>query len=161
MWDHSEAVEVVYEPDVISYEQLLDVFWAGHNPAVRPYSRQYMSAVFYHSEAQREIALAARERESEERREELFTEVLPASEFYEAELFHQKFYLRREEDLLAEFSAMLPAAEDFVASTAATRVNGYLAGRGTAYQLAAEIDIFGLSPDGRERLLELAADRSP
>jgi peptide methionine sulfoxide reductase MsrA len=46
--DHSETVEVVYNPEVVSYESMLKVFWESHNPVNRSWSRQYMSAIFYY-----------------------------------------------------------------------------------------------------------------
>jgi peptide-methionine (S)-S-oxide reductase len=55
--DHSETIQIEYDPEQISYEELLDIFWSAHNPTARPWSRQYASFVFYHDETQRELAL--------------------------------------------------------------------------------------------------------
>ena len=54
--DHTETVQVDYDPAQITYAELLEVFWQGHNPRSRPYSRQYMAAVFYHNQEQKELA---------------------------------------------------------------------------------------------------------
>ena len=54
--DHSETIQIDYDPSVISYRQLLDVFWNGHNCTLRSPTRQYMSIVFYHNEQQRQLA---------------------------------------------------------------------------------------------------------
>lgn len=48
--DHSETIQIDYDPTQISYGQLLEVFWNSHNPTYEPWSRQYMSIIFYHSE---------------------------------------------------------------------------------------------------------------
>jgi hypothetical protein len=138
-------VQVDYDPTQISYAELLDVFWRGHNPRSRPYSRQYMAAVFYHDEEQRELALASRDRLAAELDGEILTEVLSAGEFYLAEDYHQKYSLRRGRAYYDELSAIYPVTEDLINSTAAARLNGYLAGHGTAEQLEVEIGQLGLS----------------
>ena len=85
----------------------------------------------------------------------IFTEILPATEFYLAEAYHQKYRLRREPDLMKEFNAMYPNDNDFINSTAAARVNGYLDGYGVFEALQAELDTYGLSPAGSKRLLNI------
>jgi peptide-methionine (S)-S-oxide reductase len=151
--DHTETIQIEYDPTQISYGELLDVFWSSHNPAGRPWSRQYMSIIFYHNDEQRKLAVATRDREAARIQGQIFTEIVPASEFYPAEAYHQKYRLRQVPDLMKEFSAMYPDDGDFVASTAAARVNGYLAGHGTCEGLQEELSSLGLSPEGGERLL--------
>jgi len=85
---------------------------------------------------------------------QLHTDIEPASTFYPAEDYHQKFRLQQDPVLTAEYDAIYPEMKDFVNSTAVSRVNGYLGGYGTAAQLKKEIDSLGLSPEGRKRLLE-------
>jgi peptide-methionine (S)-S-oxide reductase len=79
---HAEAVELEYDPDQISYDQLLDAFFAMHN-AARPTKAQYRSAIFVHSPEQQSAALA--------RTEGLATEVEVAGPFYRAEEYHQHY----------------------------------------------------------------------
>jgi hypothetical protein len=150
--DHTESVQVDYDPTQITYAELLDVFWQSHNPRSRPYSRQYMAAVFYHDEEQEELALATRDRVAAESGGEIHTEVLPAGEFYLAEDYHQKYTLRRSRAYYDELSAIYPETEDLIRSTAAARLNGYLAGYGTAEQLEVEVSQLGLSPKLQARL---------
>jgi peptide-methionine (S)-S-oxide reductase len=150
--DHTETVQVDYDPAQITYAELLEVFWQGHNPRSRPYSRQYMAAVFYHNQEQKELALAWRDRVAAQLGEPIYTEVLPAGEFYLAEDYHQKYNLQRYQAYYGELSAIYPDMEGLVNSTAAARLNGYLAGYGTREQLEAEIGQLGLSLDLRERL---------
>lgn len=151
--DHTETLQIDYDPQQISYTDLLDRFWKTHNPCSRPGSRQYMSAVFYHNDEQKQLALATRDREAAKRSAPITTAILPATAFFIAEDYHQK-YLLRQRSLMRDFRAMYPDEKDFVASTAATRVNGYVGGNGSLAQLEKEIDGFGLSPDSRQALID-------
>jgi len=157
--DHTETVQVDYDPSKITYEQLLGVFWASHDPTRRGRSRQYASLIFVHSEEQRRLALASRRREEARRGARVATEILPATGFTPAEDYHQKYYLRGEEALFREFAAMFGNPADLAASTAAARVNGYVGGHGSAAQLREELGKLGLSPAGQRRLLELVRSR--
>jgi peptide-methionine (S)-S-oxide reductase len=153
--DHTETVQVDYDPAQTSYEQLLAVFWATHNSCAQTGSRQYMSAVFYANDTQKKIALETRDREQARRRARIATEILPVEAFYVAEDYHQKYLLREEASLMREFQAMYPGPKDFRNSTAAARVNGYLGGHGSEQMIRKEIDQLGLSPEARQRLLHV------
>ncbi|MBP2678979.1 MAG: peptide methionine sulfoxide reductase [Deltaproteobacteria bacterium] len=111
-----------------------------------------MSAIFTRGDEQRNLAIRSRSSVTAREKGEIYTEVLPASRFYPAEAYHQKFALRGRSDLLKEYEAMYPSFQDFLASTAVTRVNGYVAGYGTCESLRGELDGLGLSPAGRKRL---------
>ena len=143
---------MIFDPSVITYGELLDVFWASHDPRERPWKRQYMSAIFTRGDEQKNLAIRARSSEAARKNGKLYTEVLQASRFYPAEAYHQKFALRGRPDLLKEYEAMYPYFTDFLASTAVTRVNGYVAGYGTCESLRGELDGLGLSAAGRKRL---------
>jgi len=153
--DHSESIEVVYDPSRISFENLLEIFWESHNPASRPWSRQYMAAIFYHDEGQKLLAERTRGREARKIGRAVHTGIFPASVFTPAEEYHQKFQLRRHPELMKGLRAAYPDPKDFVSSTAAARLNGYLGGHGTYAGLTAEIDGFGLPPEGRKTLLAI------
>ena len=84
----------------------------------------------------------------------LATRIEPLKRFWPAEGYHQKYHLRNDRVLAAEFKAMFEGNDAaFVDSTSAARVNGYLAGDGTRAQLAGEIDFLGLGEAGRARLV--------
>ncbi|HOO54617.1 MAG TPA: peptide-methionine (S)-S-oxide reductase MsrA [Methanothrix sp.] len=96
---HAEAVEVVYDPDVVTYEELLDLFWSIHDPTTRnrqgpDVGSQYRSAVFYHDPEQKAAALAKMNelQRSGIYKREIVTEIVPASEFYRAEEYHQRYF---------------------------------------------------------------------
>lgn len=157
--DHTETIQMDYDPAVITYEQLLDVFWDSHNAAVPSWSRQYMSIIFTHNDEQKRLAILSRDREAAKTKSKIVTEIRPAGEFFLAEDYHQKYLLRSERDILREFTAIYPSERDFVNSTAAARVNGYLDGYGTPADLRAELPGFGLSPQADKRLTNIVSKR--
>ena len=112
-----------------------------------------MSAIFYHNDAQRETALETKAFEERQRNKKIQTEIVPFSRFYLAEDYHQKYYLRGHADLMREFKAIYPENIDFINSTAAARVNGYIGGHGSPEEIRAILENLGLSTAGRERLL--------
>jgi peptide-methionine (S)-S-oxide reductase len=152
MGDHTEALQIDFDPEQISYAELLDIFWKTHNPCETRGRRQYMSAVFYHNDAQKKLIFETRQREAERRGEPIATLVAPAADFYVAEDYHQKHELRHS-GLMGEFRRMYPKDTDLTNSTAAARVNGYLGGFGSRLDLEKEIDRYGLSDDAKKALL--------
>jgi peptide-methionine (S)-S-oxide reductase len=152
--DHTETVEIDFDAAVISYEQLLEIFWRSHSPGQPAWSRQYRAVIFYHGEGQKALALKTRDQVAARMRGPVSTDILPAGPFTLAEGYHQKYYLRQRPELLGEFEAIYPTPEALAGSTAATRVNGYLAGYGTPAELQAELNGLGLSPDARRELTE-------
>jgi peptide-methionine (S)-S-oxide reductase len=155
--DHTETLQLDYDPDVLSYEDLLTVFWASHNPTYRVYSTQYKAAIFTHNAEQRRLALATRDAEAARRGVAIHTEILPYTGFTRAEDYHQKYRLRNTRELIAPFRAAYPdLGRGFTDSTAAARVNGFVSGYGEASTLRAEIDRYGLPPEARQALLSRA-----
>ena len=88
---HAEVVEVTYDPERVSYDELLDVFWRNHNPTRQTAGDQYRSVVFVHNEEQREAALASKAREQARLRAPIVTNIAPAPTFHEAEERHQRY----------------------------------------------------------------------
>ncbi|MBN1277976.1 MAG: peptide-methionine (S)-S-oxide reductase [Deltaproteobacteria bacterium] len=159
MGDHSETIEIDYDPDVITFKQLLDVFWDSHRADMPPWSRQYMSIIFFHNDAQERLAMESRDLEAARYRKRVFTEILPFTAFYTAEDYHQKYRLRSERFLMEEFSRLYFNEEDFINSTAAARINGYLDGYGSFEELLEESPGFGLSPEAGRKLVEIVKRR--
>jgi peptide-methionine (S)-S-oxide reductase len=96
---HAEAVEVDYDPNVISFEDLLGVFWSNHNPTTLNRQGpdagiQYRSAIFYHDEKQKEVAEKSKHEldKSGKFDNSIVTEIVPAPTFYKAEEYHQKYF---------------------------------------------------------------------
>ena len=100
---HAEVVEVQFDPEQVAYEDLVEKFWDLHDPTQLnrqgpDRGSQYRSAIFVHSPEQEKTALASRERAQERigrRRRPVVTEVTPASTFWEAEDYHQRYLEKR------------------------------------------------------------------
>jgi len=127
MGDHTETVEVQYDPQTTNFKQLLDIFWNNHDPTSKC-SRQYMSAIFFHDEDQRELA---------EKSKLIFntnapvtTRILQADKFYDAEMYHQKYLLQRH-SALCHWLDLDPDGSELLDSRVLSRINGYLGGYGT------------------------------
>jgi hypothetical protein len=155
MGDHSETVEVDYDPQVLSYAGLLEVFFASHTPTYPSISVQYRSAVFWRTEEERAAAEAAVAR-AKALHGNAYTAIEPFRAFHLAEGYHQKHTLRGYADLMREFSRMFPDEREFVDSTAAARVNGWLSGCATAGQLERELALTGLDPAAQASVRALA-----
>jgi methionine-S-sulfoxide reductase len=153
--DHTETIQIDYDPGRITYARLLDIFWHSHQPDRKSWSRQYMAAVFYHTDEQKQLALQTRDREANRLQSKIYTEILPATTFYLAEAYHQKYYLRQVPELVKEFSALYPDLNAFIASTAVSRVNSYIGGYGSSESLLKVAASLGLSPTGSKRLFEI------
>jgi peptide-methionine (S)-S-oxide reductase len=99
---HAEVVEVDYDPDRVSYDALLDVFWNGHNPTQLnrqgpDVGTQYRSAIFFHTPEQEAAARASKEKlqTSERFPKPIVTEISPAQTFWRAEDYHQQYLAKR------------------------------------------------------------------
>lgn len=148
--DHAECLEMDFDPSQIRYQELLTKFWEWHNPFRKPYARQYMSAVFYHSEEQRQAIEVAIARFASEGRI-VHTEVAPYQGMTRAEDYHQKYHLRRNQEAAFELKALFPRVGDFIDSFEVMRVNSMLGGSLIAE--AEELEAIGLSAKVRTALL--------
>jgi peptide-methionine (S)-S-oxide reductase len=97
---HAEAVEVTFDPEQVTYEQLLDVFWGAHNPTQLNHQGydigdQYRSAIFFHSPEQEEAALRTKAELQARTSGKVVTQIEPAPVFYEAEDYHQQYLEKR------------------------------------------------------------------
>lgn len=96
---HAEAIQLTFDPSLISYAHLLDIFWATHDPTSlnkqgADVGTQYRSAIFYHSEEQRKKAEISRQKMADSRKlkSKIVTEIVPYTTFYKAEDYHQNYY---------------------------------------------------------------------
>ena len=155
--DHTETIEMDFDPTVVTYADLLDIFWNSHDPTRPAYSQQYKSIIFYHNAQQKRLAEESKAAEEAKRGRKISTEIVPYSRFYWAEDYHQKYQLRNRLEFEREYEAIYPRLEDFVNSTAVTRLNGYVAGNGTLDMLERELPGLGLSPEASRRLWDIVA----
>lgn len=94
---HAEVVEITYDPNVITYEEILDIFWEIHNPTTlnaqgADKGTQYRSVIYYYNDVQKEKALASIEKAQKEWDDPIVTKLSHAPEFYKAEAYHQNYY---------------------------------------------------------------------
>ncbi|XP_010531078.1 PREDICTED: peptide methionine sulfoxide reductase A5 [Tarenaya hassleriana] len=129
--DHAESVQVEYDPRIVSFRQLLDVFWSSHDsrqvfgqgPDV---GNQYRSIIFTNSTEEQRMASASKEREQLKSRGSIVTtQIQQLGTFYRAEADHQKFELKQHPFLLQLMGNM--PEEELERSTLASRLNGYAA----------------------------------
>lgn len=116
---HAEAIEIVYDPSIISYAELLDVFWKQIDPTARNRQfadggTQYRTAVFFHSEEQKRLVEESKRKleRSGKFSAPLATEIVPAATFYPAEEYHQKYYKKNPLQYKLYFSGS--GREDFL-----------------------------------------------
>lgn len=98
MTGHAESVQVEYDPNEISYDELLDVFWNNHDPTSLnrqgpDVGKQYRSVIFYHNDEQKQIAQKSKESlENSKKFSKIVTEIIPMKEFFRAEEYHQNYF---------------------------------------------------------------------
>lgn len=153
MGDHSETIQIDYDPVQISFEELMDLFWKHHNSLRKDRSRQYLSLLLFHDEQQKEKAL---EKKSEWERMlggEIQTEIVHYTTFTLAEDYHQKYYLKRYKTATQTLNSLYPDHTAFIHSTLTARLNGFVKGFGTWDGLKREIRHWGQNEEEQEALI--------
>ena len=151
--DHSETIQIIYDPKIISYNELLDIFWQSPNPSVRSYSRQYASVIFYHDDNQKNLAEETRNKREAELQRSIYTSIVPAGAFYSAEDYHQKYYLQGFSWFMDELRSLYPNFNELVDSTIAARLNGAAGGYGILDLIREELDSLDLPAETVEKIL--------
>ncbi len=150
--NHTETVQIEYDPEKITYDELLEIFWKNHNP-INKTSRQYMSIIFTHNDRQENLAKESKENIEAEKGENLVTEIKPFSKFYTAEDYHQKYHLRQNNQLFKVYEEIYPDTEKLINSTAVARANGYVSGYGVI-ESSEDLDGLGLTTLGKKKLFK-------
>ncbi len=153
--DHTETLQVDFDPEVITYEELLVIFWESHSSTSPFFSTQYKAVIFPHNPEQATAARESRDMLEKKLQAKVYTEIQPYTGFYLAEDYHQKYYLQNRRELAGEILTRYPDFQGFVDSTAAARLNGYVGGYGNQELLETELESLGLSAAGKERLQKL------
>ena len=143
--DHIETIQIDFDPQKITYEQMLKIFWQNHKPARTVWKRQYAPALFFENEYQEKLARESRAKMASKTNEIIQTEIISLEKFYLAEMYHQKYHLQGYEELMGEYMDIYPDMMDIVNSTSAARVNGYIGGYADLNQLEEEFPLLGLS----------------
>ncbi|KAL0491363.1 peptide methionine sulfoxide reductase [Acrasis kona] len=145
--DYTESIQVDYDPEKTTYKELVQVFYDEHSPSRS--SKQYQSAIFYHDDDQKEIALQGKE-DFEKRVGSTAVLIQRIGDFYLAEDYHQKFYLRQNSDVLKELNL---DNEALINSPIATRFNCYVSGRGDYEEAKKDVANLNLSEGVSKRIL--------
>lgn len=162
MGDHTEAISIDFDPNVISYDALLKLFWNGHRCQSAGRSRQYMNAVFYHNEKQKTAAEESLRKQAERlgiSANEIGTKILPVRSFTYAEGYHQKYSLRG--DLREFLEETYPNTKAFADSAVGARLISFL-GSGVAKDwdlFLEELPSYGLPVKLESRLREMAGKK--
>lgn len=142
MGDHTEVIEIEYDPNIISYHDLLKLFWNNHEYGLTTITkRQYMSLILYHDDEQKRVAELEIKVEAGKRNEKLITEVAPAGPFYPAEDYHQKYRLQQYSWIVEELGL---SPEQLQTSQVAAKLNGYIAGVGTTENFEKDVQQLGI-----------------
>ena len=107
---HAESIQIKFDPTVISFEKILDIFWHTHDPTTlnrqgNDIGTQYRSAIFYHDEKQKEIAEKSKKELEEEHvyKDPVVTEISPFKNFYVAEDYHKDYYENHKDNPYCNF----------------------------------------------------------
>ena len=149
--NHTETVEVTYDPAVIAYERLLEVFWDAHEP-VYPVIGQYASIIFFYDAGQESAARQSLAAMETEQGGKVYTSIRPAGTFYPAEDYHQKYYLGLEQEAAAILHQIYPSPDDYIMSTAAARLNALAGGHGDVSLIMPELCALGFNETTVSRL---------
>ncbi len=150
--DHTETLQLDFNPEVVSYQDLLNTFWLEHRPLSPPWSRQYMSAIFCHDAQQMDMAHEVKSQFETRWGASLHTEIRPHVPFYRAEDYHQKYRLQRRPAILNDLQACYPDFQALVDSPTAARLNAFLGGALSKARLGPELAQFGLAPETQSLL---------
>lgn len=147
--DHSETTQIQFDPRVVSYKQLLRIFWARHDYAT-PIEAQYKSAILFNNAHQQAEALESLELvkkgewgQEQYKDKEVLTVIEPATKFYIAEIFHQKYFLQCNPEIFSLLK--YKCRDDLTECPIATSLNGYLHGSGTVGAFMQEVDTWPIS----------------
>lgn len=159
--DHTEAIQIEFDPKRIKFEDLLAVFLEEHDPYGRSWSTQYKAVLWTHGKSQAAAAKKVFAALAKEHGRVPTTELKPATRFWIAEDYHQKYYLRARTKLLEALLGSKPTGKTVRESTAAARVNGWIGGYGTKEQIAAESEALELDEGALEALARELGNRAP
>ncbi len=155
--DHTEMVEIEFDPEIISLESILNVFWSSHNPVnINNYrDRLYQSLILFRDPAQQHVIQEVMKSREEQGNGRPDTEVAPYAGFYPAEDRNQKFYLRRFPDAMDKLKALFATENELMGSTLAARLNGLAKGHTNLEKIIDEIRTWPISSEEQEAVIQL------
>lgn len=155
MGDHTETVQIDFDPAVLAYEEVLRHFWENHYPNRDEYKgRQYISLLRFHSMQQQEAIARIKEVMESQLGEKIETDIAPYRDFTLAEERHQKYYLKRYPRILEQLAPNYSDALGLQNSIFAARLNGFAKGFGNREKLKEEVMDWNISEESRRALVE-------
>lgn len=138
-------MQVEFDPEVLDFETLLQMFWAGHDPTNRGRGSQYRAELYCADERQLALATESRDRLAEQLGAPVRTPLRIDAAFHAAEDYHQKWRLRRHTELWDELRTQYASEAALLASTAAAKLNGYVSGGAPREQVERDLPLLGVS----------------
>jgi len=151
--DHTETLQLKFDPSQISYENLLTIFWNEHSATYESYSLQYKSAIYCHTREQKLIAKNMKTSLEKISGKPIYTVIEDAKDFYLAEDYHQKFAFQGCTVISGAFK--YDTAESIAHSPIFPKLNGYLTGRGKREDLLTDLKRWNLSPLLEEQIKDI------
>ena len=143
--DFTEVLQIQYDPELLSLDQILTQFFDQHNTTRAPYSIKYRSVLFYQNEEQKE-KLSQKVKEMQRKNGVIYTAVEPLEQFYEEVTRHQKYYFQRWKTVYQKWCELYRWEDSLVESTLAARLNGLSRGCGTLEEIQREFQDPSLEP---------------
>ena len=150
--DHIETVLVEFDPQIVSYQALLEVFWSGHDPSRNPWMNQYRSMIFPVDSGQKRRAERAVSEARASRDGAVLTEVRPIEVFHPDRTYHSKYYLRNIKPLWTRVIQAFGSKQSALDSTVAARLNAWAGGKAEGEDALAAIEESNLSPQAAASL---------
>lgn len=145
MGDHTEALQVDFDPRRLEFSKLAEIFLASHDPSREPWSIQYRSVLFAHDANQRSVTQAAAREFARSTGKPVVTPIEEFTDFTLAEDYHQKYRLRSVRLVAAEYQAQFKTSAAFLGSVAVTKANAFVGGYGRSNELRDILPSLGLS----------------
>ena len=157
MGDHTETVQIDFDPSIFSFERMIRTFWAHHTSTHRVTykERQYMSILFYHNQEQKRTINKVKKELEAERKETIETEIQPFTAFTLAEPRHQKYHLKRFKKAADMLTRSFPSEACFMNSTVIARLNGFVKEYSTLQTIIEEMMLWDMSDSEQDELVQM------
>lgn len=156
MGDHTETVEIDFDPAILRYEDVLRHFWRNHYPNRDQYKgRQYLSLLRCHGDEQLEVVERVKKEMEAELGERIETDIASFTDFTLAEERHQKYYLKRYPKALEQLKMLYPEPDLLLHSTFAARLSGFVKGFRNKDSLLEELAGWEIEPESQAVLIDL------
>ena len=142
---HTETIQLEYDPEQITYKELIEIFFDNHNPYRKAYGSQYKSIVFYHNERQKEIFEDYAANLNNGR--QLYIELNEYRVFHYAEFYHQKYRLQSFNNIMSELRELYSTDREFINSTLTARLNHYVGSKKGMDLFEKEKEFYGLESE--------------